>query len=951
MSGSKTKYYVASSLSPIFDGENRINQFEAAMLDYTANSPIEMSEYMKQYFNSSRLRGYRGWLNYWKTHKYTDEFGSITSSFYGDADINNERAAEGLKQILNPPSNKELFVYRTVLNYFSEDFWIKYLATQQGHADWVYQEYDLDYEVEYPTANTIKAVFEDGRVIEGSLPSYTAATRFLELSYSYIVTITEETEVPPIEPDGETSVITTTTYRYEYGYYHYKEGDGNSILDSLIQNNGITAEYSFFPVLPLRTNTAWYSGTKSDLINEALDYLTIMGEKDPEESYYDKLKTACTDGMKEGNIGDIDYITLILGVSINSTHQSDLKYLYNFFLNLHVNFSIANGLDPSEAWQYKNLYGGYGVIQQWHSCASKRARDYRDSDEFYYQFSINNASSNLNYIYRWGGSDYAEANGKFKPDAKIGEYGVLSGEFSYSWQEQVPATDSEGNIIVRHDEDGTHVVYETVTYTQIYSITLFCRQYSETRWRFVAFIDLNLKNLIYAEKSIRTDAYDAICDAESLGSVTHDFSMDFPETVPNDIARQYTFKYVDAVGDPTTAFVVPLEWNTFMEIGTRDQLEVSYGSQFLIFNCWVKKKIKWYQQGFFSIFFSFVGVVISGGLIPILPTIGIVGLTFFGTVLVMAAAAVMAEITLKILTGIFGQQIGTFLYNLVPTILNFVIRYVSAIPVVGWIAAVIAAAISFAWASGNALNNGATLWEAFLQGSTSAIVSGGSQIVSNSPIAGSVAVGVGNTISGLIQGDSFGEALLSGVFSGVFSGISQNFQQIADFFDIPLLEDSTNVSTVELQQQAQNSLLETFWNDFLLSKVIQNPFTYVQLLGMSAQEATYHKLANLEGDFQEFNNAAQSAQSVLNILLAQQDSVITAEFVCKLQTNVGRALSLFPSMLGDMSPDSFYTMALNCDIPTSVTSSISTFVENKLTLSGYSPEILYYTQTNFGIEV
>lgn len=167
MSGSKTKYYVASSLSPIFDGDNRINQYEAAILDYASNSPIEMSEYMRQYFNTTRLRNYRGWLNYWNTHGFADEFGSISSTFYGDADINNETAAEGLKQILNPPENKELFVYRAVLNYFSEDFWIKYLATQQGYAEWVYQEYDLDYEVEYPTPNTIKATFVDGRVIEG----------------------------------------------------------------------------------------------------------------------------------------------------------------------------------------------------------------------------------------------------------------------------------------------------------------------------------------------------------------------------------------------------------------------------------------------------------------------------------------------------------------------------------------------------------------------------------------------------------------------------------------------------------------------------------------------------------------------------------------------------------------------------------------------------------------
>ena len=85
MSGSKTTYYVSSSTFPMFDDSSRVNQYAAAMLDYTANSPIEHSEYIKSFYNTSRLRNYRGYLNWCEKNGFYDIFGKVNADFYSDA--------------------------------------------------------------------------------------------------------------------------------------------------------------------------------------------------------------------------------------------------------------------------------------------------------------------------------------------------------------------------------------------------------------------------------------------------------------------------------------------------------------------------------------------------------------------------------------------------------------------------------------------------------------------------------------------------------------------------------------------------------------------------------------------------------------------------------------------------------------------------------------------------
>lgn len=963
---SKTKYYVASSSFPIFDADNRVNQYAAGMLDYVSNSKIEHSEYFKQFYSSSRLRGYKGFLNWWKRQGNFDTFGKISAKFYGDASLSNSLLVEGLKQYVSLQDGDVFSVYHSELSFFSEDFWIKHLATQQGKADWVLQDSDIDYEISYPSDTTIRATFTDGRVIEGELPGATIGIRFLNLSWS-ILRQTETTEViPPDEEGGESTTITTTTLKSIYGYYCYQEASGNSYLDEAmaVENTGTAYDdpYTFFPVIPIRTNTSWFNDeNRKTRIIKALDYLEIMGKSGDKEDSYTELQKALAEGAKKGSLKDIDYITLLLGVSIGTTHRSDLRYLYEFFLGLHTNYRLRNDIPDPNISKPKNIDDGSGNWNTFIRGIFSRFEKKSPSTSFL----INCAASNLNYTYEWDGSDYFETNGQWKPGAKPGDYGVLSGAFVHHYSYQRPQRDSEGNIRHTCNEDGCRILYETVHVYQDYSLTFFCRQVSANRWRFVVFVDLGLINLIYHGKTIYTSAHSGVMDAAGKAQVTHTFDKDFP-SAPGEYYT-FTLNYITSASDGTNAFVVPLEQNTFNKIGAVHQLEISYGSQYLICNCWQKKKVKWYQRGWFSVFLSFAGLSISLAMTMICPIVGWVGVTYFATMFAITLTAQLMQLTLKIFQGIFGEHLGTTIYNIVKTIIVCYVSWIlSCIPVFGWL---LAAALIFTVTAAEAINSGQSMSHAVVKGikagSIAAIAAyaGGSISegltelghASNSLVNMAVSSGIQGAITtagmSWANGASFLDALKTGLIAGIASAaFSVLGNTVAELFGTSATGNLPGrTEGVATATNAQQAVSHSF-TDFLTAHVIENPFTYVNLMGMAIEDANYHKLANLENDYQEFNNAYKTALSTLEFFYNQQSSLATAEFVCKLQANIGKMMCTFPDMMASATPDKFIGMALMtgsnfCD---GIIQGVSMFVDNNLALPGYESDQMYYNQAFLG---
>ena len=959
---SKTVTYVSSSTSPMFDRNKRVDNFQAAMIDHTSTLSMEQSEYLRSHYNSSRLRNFRGLQNWAERSGFYSALGRITTVFYGDAKFDLTQIAEALKPLITLPENLESYgVYNANLAFFSEDFWIKHLATQQGKANLFYNPVSSDYTISYPSEDTIKATFKNGKVVQGKLPSYTNSTRFLEISYSIIKKKIEET--PGATP--EDPPVTVVSYDYDYCFYSYQEGTGSTELDNIIKNNGIHGTQSFYPVIPLRTNTWWITDGRAKHINAALKQLELYDIKKGADSAFAELRSNCESGMKEGNIGDIDYITLLLGVTINSRNRADQRYLFEFFFNCYTNYALSIGHTPQSMIGGKPIYTGRGNLGFFFKTLVNAITGGQD-DNYYTKFQLYNPTSNFNYTYGWLASDYFEANGKFKPDAKVGDYGTLAGQYVYTYRHQVPARDDEGNIIVKGDsESGYEVVMEWETVTSTYNLTFFCHQTSVNRWKTVAFADLKLVNLVYAGKHINTDAYQAVKDSDSVRTLDHDFSGDYDGAY--ETWKILNFTYVENPGNSDSAFVVPLEQNTLHDVGIKNALDISYGCYFLVFNCWVQKKKKWYQNGFFGMVIGFIGMVVFP--IPILASI-------FTTIFIVSSVVTALQMTTKLLSLIVGDRWATKLVSwaiqIVKTVLNVIASIAFKIPVIGWLIWGICMTAIFVITAAEVIWQGGTWQDALKQGLITSAISGAATAIGGSiggseslatvggepiPIAtiGSETIEMSfgqavassfassfteSALSNLFAGKSFGDSLLSGFKSGAISAAKTALTfGLAKF-------GFTKIEAVDYTKFANFGVGDwlSFGGDLFMKNLV-NPNTFSNLMQMGLEERMFHKMANLENDYQEFNNKAQAANKVLNQLAEAISGTITAETVCRMQACLGRTLTAFPDTVQSMDPEATLSLATlaGSDTCKAVLGNIDCWCDSQITMDGYSPSDLHYS--------
>lgn len=987
---SKTKYYVSSSTFPLFSENQRVDNYVSGILDYTSNSTLEKYEYFKYHYDTSRLRDIRGFINWADKSGFSGAMGKIYSTFYGDAEYDNVVVTDALKDLVPVESNQVLQVYSTVLNTFSEDFWLKFLATQQGVAYLFFEGTGVDYTVSFPDDNHIKATFTNGKVVEGELPPYANTHRYLEISYSIETTTTgnkkDANGDDVLDPDTNEPIV-VTEISYTYGYYHYREGAGNVKLNALIENNTIHGTSTFYPVIPIRTNTSWYGGGAATHIGNALKHLHMYKQSMGPLDCYGNLKNSLAEGISKsgnGSLGDIDYMTIILGIAINSHNQADQHYLFEFFYNLYANYQLQQGKVPELKSGGVATYNGKGAIKDYfHSLYYNLGYDqststystrgwfskwFKRRSSRWASFNIYNGSSNLNLTYDWGNAGYFEANGKWKPNARLGEYGVLAGLQRHNYSVWEVVTDAEGNPITHYNEDTgrNETEYELNTYTVYTNLILFCKQTSENRWKFVMFSGLQLTNLVYAGKSVVTDPYSDVKDSGSSKVLEHDFSSDSDGTY--DDYTLFSFNYVENPGDSPSAFIVPLEQNTFYEVGVPHQVDISYGCQYLICNCWVAKKVKWYNRGWFSIALSFVGMSVMWWA----PTVW----TYFAVIFTVAFTAKALELLNKICVTIFGESFGNSLYKaiiiVVKTILailaSFFFYLGEAFPIfyLFWaICVTLYATITAA----EYVRQGYDLWDAVKRGAVEgagvaagSAISGGMGSTWGTTAASAVGAAASSFISttgnAYLNGESFGSAFKQGIKAGVISGATtyvlsglMNMWQGVDFAGPTQNAISTAQKEMVSEAIAKQGTAAFIGNMAaeVTKQVLLNPNTYVNILSSSVVERAYHKIANLENDYQEFNNKLASAYKALNIINMQMSSMITAEYVAILQACLGRLT--VDGTNADLDPEGWLTQATATghDQLKMVLAGPSFFVDNKLSLTGYSPYSLHYTQQDYDI--
>lgn len=243
----------------------------------------------------------------------------------------------------------------------------------------------------------------------------------------------------------------------------------------------------------------------------------------------------------------------------------------------------------------------------------------------------NYGSINYNIWFKWGTMTHYYKIGRAKPGLKEGDYHFYA----------------ENEYFTHKDEDG-----EETTHTVEHSY--FCHQITPARYEVIELTNFTYANLIYKGKSVIYSALDALNGSDG----------------PNE-----------------TGFIIPLQEQSFKESGLVYTSQLAQSTYYCVFNCYVVKKVRWYQSGIFSFVLAIVIAVVvtvvtwnpaAGGATASAAAgtgtaagaaagvaAGAVAPTLAGAIMINVVNAIVGMIVLNILTdvakGIFGDKVGSII--------------------------------------------------------------------------------------------------------------------------------------------------------------------------------------------------------------------------------------------------------------------------------------------------
>lgn len=398
--------------------------------------------------------------------------------------------------------------------------------------------------------------------------------------------------------------------------FTYRIGSGNLTLDALVPSVADLNE--FFPALPLRLNN---TGLRDTSLNDTYTAVSKAFKKLSGNSV-----DALLDQIEENpDIGQLDYVFLVHGVSLNTADKAGQAYLFNFFESLG-NSSTANYTDFL-MHREQALAEDQSRIQweRWKAA---------NLDELQYHPLMGAAvSSYLNQA-----DSHPPLNTLRVYDADLPSF-----DYRMHWS-YIEDSVHTGNIFT-FDADqsrglakvGQHFL--TLTSRNDESILLLLKQVSRTQYKKIQVSGLTHKNYIFEGHAVTITAADALADTEESG------------------------------------FLVPLHYPTLKSLGLVQGAQLATSNSYLVLNAYEVQTTSWFQDNFgwlivvISVVISFVfppaaGLGAQAGIFGTNAAVGAaLGLT--GTAAILAgviankiAALVLTTIISKVSVAIFGEKVG-----------------------------------------------------------------------------------------------------------------------------------------------------------------------------------------------------------------------------------------------------------------------------------------------------
>ena len=430
-----------------------------------------------------------------------------------------------------------------------------------------------------------------------------------------------------------------------YQYFRYEENTGNATLDAMFVVPDATT--AFLPYIPIRIN------------NEFLRDINPTIYAQTKRAYFRAMAGASLNKLLDkiednDQLGDLDFIYAVYGTSLNSPENTAREYMYRFFTEMLA--SNPDVLDDYITWkdQWALADASMDTYAEWLKEKNMSADGYAGPPPTIIPYpnipvlEIDTRSTtewmNFHLNIAFNGAVVDVGSGVV-PGKKKGDYWLENGptetfEKKYS---RIISTGGGGNSnsggASGGSSSGGHVQTDTEE-IKVESLYIYWQE-TDTNWRRITLHGLVHTNYVYDNKTVVIKGSEAMADPEESG------------------------------------FIIPLHEATFRSMSLVDQTQLATASCYLMFNCYVVKKTKWYQSGFFKLLLVVAIVVVSvvfapagAGAAGVLGSSAAVGTTlgFTGTAAIVAgtvANAIAAMIITRALTEAFGDTWGTLLGTIV----------------------------------------------------------------------------------------------------------------------------------------------------------------------------------------------------------------------------------------------------------------------------------------------
>lgn len=588
---------------------------------------------VSDYIFSSHLNGpaikIRNFHNWATQTGYYDLIGTVNSqlSISGSVDV------EVVKPFIPLVEGEFLDITSTEVGMADWMWWAEKHVLEnrpdQFNTDWTAEITDAPYSITVTYVDESTSTFAPVDFFPGSL--------YLVCDYSEV----DFEEVAPVPPATEPTI---TIIPYQRRYFMYRQDSGNPTLDALFDSGSSFG--GFVPFVPIRIKNSFVSPTKyAPLYEPSKEALRASIGAD-----FDDLVDSISDNE---NLGDIDFAYVVFGVSLNVEEKACRRYIYEFFEAMMEN-QANNGQVVWQTFydQWMAAHASQVAWKEWSEAPSSGSfysgsRPAAEPTRISYPTMPNNsiriASSKKDYInfdfsIKWNTQYETTGTGLIKPDAKAGDI----------WIELEPIIELPK---LETDTESSTGIVSFLTRTVETDKLVINWQETNNQWRKMHIFGLRHENRVYDGKAVVTTARKALNDSDETG------------------------------------FIIPLHDAIFKRTNLINATQMATANAFIVFNCYVQKKQKWYQTGAFQIFLVIIIIVVSiafppaggaaggtgilGANAAIGATLGLAGVAAIvvGALVNAIAAMIVARVLTAASVAVLGDKLGQIV-GLVLTIVS-----------------------------------------------------------------------------------------------------------------------------------------------------------------------------------------------------------------------------------------------------------------------------------------